>query len=96
MLITKYGFKRIVTSELLLIVCWTMLEVSVINKLNSAGNLSDARFFPMCCVIVIAFVISMVLYVAYYRVEEWKAFYLAMIPLITEAAAMAVLIACAV
>ena len=43
-------------------------------------------------VIAAAFVISMVLYVAYYRMEEMKAFYAAMVPLITEAAAMAVLI----
>ena len=39
-----------------------------------------------------AFLISMVLYVAYYRLEEMKAFYAAMVPLITEASAMAVLI----
>ena len=42
----------------------------------------------MCCVIGLAFTISMVLYVAYYRMEEMKAFYAAMVPLVTEAAAM--------
>ena len=39
-----------------------------------------------------AFAVSMVLYVAYYRMEAVKAFYAAMIPLLTEAAAMAVLL----
>ena len=94
LLLTRYGFHRIVTSELFLIVGWTMLEVTVINRLNAAGNLSDAYFFNMCWVISVAFIISIVLYVAYYRVEEMRAFYLAMIPLVTEAAAMAALIAC--
>ena len=41
--------------------------------------------------IAAAFAVSLVLYVAYYRMEEMKAFYAAMVPLVTEAAAMAVL-----
>ena len=52
----------------------------------------DRGFAVMCIVIAAAFLISMVLYVAYYRMEEMRAFYAAMVPLITEAAAMAVLI----
>lgn len=91
-LITRYGFHRMVTTELYLIVGWTMLEMSVINRLNAAGNLSDRNFAVMCIVISAAFLISMVLYVVYYRMEEMKAYYAAMIPLITAAVTMAVLI----
>lgn len=91
LLLTKYVFGRIVTSELFLIVGWTMLEIVVITKLNAAGTLSDSRFYFMCCVIGLAFTISMVLYVAYYRMEEMKAFYAAMVPLVTEAVAMIIL-----
>ena len=92
LLITRYGFHRIVTTELILIVGWTVLEMTVINRLSAAGGLSDRGFAVMCIVIAAAFLISMVLYVAYYRMEEMKAFYAAMVPLVTEASAMVVLI----
>ena len=90
--ITRTVFDRVVTSELLLIVGWTVLELTVINRLNAALFLSDSSFFVMGIVIAAAFAISMVLYVAYYRIEEWKAFYAAMVPLLTEAATMTVLV----
>jgi len=92
LLITKYAFHRIVTTELFLIVGWTILEMTVINRLDAAGVLSGREFAAMCIVIAIAFLISMVLYVAYYRMEEMKAFYAAMVPLVTEAVSMAVLV----
>ena len=93
LVITRFGFHRIVTTELILIVGWTVLEITVINRLNAAGFLTDRGFTVMCAVIAAAFLISMILYVAYYRMEEMKAFYAAMIPLITEAAAMTILLA---
>ena len=92
LLITRFVFDRIVTLELFLIVGWTMLEIVVINRLNAAGVLTDGRFLFMCFVIAAAFLISMILYVAYYKMEEMSAFYAAMIPLITEGTVMAVLI----
>jgi len=92
LLVTKFIFHRIVTAELFLIVTWTTLEVMVINRLCAGGFLSDNGFTFLCAVIMAAFVISMILYIAYYRMEEMKAFYAAMIPLVTEAAAMAVLV----
>lgn len=91
-LVTRIVFKRIVTTELLLIIGWTVLEMVVLTRLNAAGILSGRGFMMMCFVIAAAFAISMVLYVAYYRMEEMKAFYAAMIPLVTEAATMAALV----
>ena len=91
MLVTRYAFGRIVTTELLLIVGWTALEVTVINRLYGAEILSAGEFAVMCAVIAAAFAVSIVLYVAYYRMEAMKAFYAAMVPLVTEAVAMAVL-----
>ena len=90
--VTRYMFDRVVTSELFLIIGWTMLETAVINRLNAEGMLGETEFTAMCVIIAAAFVISMILYVAYYKMEEMKAFYAAMIPLITEGAAMAVLV----
>ena len=92
LLITRCLFHRKVTAELFLIVGWTMLETAAVNKLNAAGTVSDERFSVMCVVIATAFLISMVLYVAYYRMEKMRAFYMAMVPLITEAVAMGVFI----
>ena len=92
LLITRTVFHRVVTTELILIVLWAVLEIAVINKLNAGGFLSDKRFIFMAIVIIAVFILDIVLYVAYYRMEEMKAFYAAMVPLITEAAAMTVLI----
>ncbi len=91
MLITRFAFQRIVTTELFLIVGWIMLEMTVINRLYAAESLTNGKFLMMCVVIALAFVVSIILYAAYYRMEEMRAFYAAMVPLITEAAAMAVL-----
>ena len=92
LLVTKCIFHRIVTAELFLIVAWTALEVIVINRLYAGGFLPGNGFLFLCAVIMAAFAFSMVLYIAYYRMEEMKAFYAAMLPLVTEAVAMAVLI----
>ena len=43
-------------------------------------------------VLVLAFFVSMVLYVLYYRMEPMKAYYAAMVPLITEAISMAIVL----
>ena len=95
LLVTRFAFQRAVTTELLLIVGWTALEAAVIVALNAAGTLPNGRFLTMCIVLVAAFSVSIVLYVAYYRMEEMRAFYAAMVPLIAAAASMTVLIALA-
>ena len=88
LLITRFLFDRIVTSELLLIVVWTLLEIWVI----CSGILPESRFWTMIAVIAVAFVISMICYVAYYKMEEMKAFYTAMAPLILGIVSMTVLV----
>ena len=40
MMVTKYAFNRIVTSELFLIVGWTILELSLLNRLDGSNLLS--------------------------------------------------------
>ena len=92
LIITRFCFQRVVTTELLLIVGWAVLEAVVITRLEAAGMLGSSGFLIMCIVLTIAFVVSMVLYVAYYRMEEMRAFYAAMVPLVTEAAAMVILL----
>lgn len=88
LLITYLGMKRPVTTELVLITGWLMLETAVINSMNGAGILRNQKFFFLLIILIAAFVLSMILYVLYYRMEAWKAFYCAMIPLMTEAVSM--------
>ena len=92
LIITKYAFHRIVTSELILIVGWTTLELVILNRLYAAASLTEKGFIALCTVITAAFLISIVLYVAYYRMEEMMAFYAAMVPLVTEGLAMGAII----
>lgn len=90
--VTYAVFYRPVTTELVLIVGWSMLELAVVNAMNGADILSDTRFDIMIVVIIAAFLISIVLYVLYYRMEAWKAFYAAMVPLITDGIGMLILL----
>ena len=46
----------------------------------------------MAIVIIAVFILDIVLYVAYYRMEEMKASYAAMIPLVTEGVSMGILV----
>ena len=92
MLVTKLIFNRIVTTELFLIVGWTILETVVTDRLYAIGSISGNGFTATAIIIAAAFLIGIVLYVAYYRMEEMKAFYAAMVPLIVDAIAMAAII----
>ncbi|MBB5183745.1 hypothetical protein [Catenisphaera adipataccumulans] len=92
LLITYAGFKRPVTTELVLITGWTVLQLQTINALNAYGVLSEYSFGRLIVVIAAASILSLVLYILYYRMKPWPAYYLAMVPLISEAAAMAVTI----
>ncbi len=92
MIVTRYAFGRIVTSELFLIVGWTMLELLLLNRLSGSGLLTGTALVLVYVSVILAFIISMILYVAYYRMEDNAAFYSAMVPLVTEAVSMGVLI----
>ena len=92
LLITKVLFHRIVTSELFLIVGWTMLDTIVADRLYAIGSLGGKSFFAIIVIIAAAFLIGIVLYVAYYRMEEMRAFYAAMVPLVVDAIAMSAMI----
>ena len=92
LVLTRVLFKRIVTTELFLIVGWTILETIVADRLYAIGSFSSKSFSAVTVIIAIAFLIGIVLYVAYYRMEEMRAFYAAMIPLVVDAAAMVAMI----
>ncbi|MDO5520635.1 MAG: hypothetical protein Q4G58_09100 [bacterium] len=90
--ITYYAFKRQITSELLLIIGWGVLELSVINIVYGTGAFSAKTAVVLCSVIVIAIILSLVCYVAYYRLSGTASYVDGMLPLIMEALVMIVLI----
>lgn len=92
LLVTGVFLKRPVTTELFLITWWTVLELMTLNALNGAGFLSGGRLAFLVILTAAACAVSLVIYMLYYRMEAWKAFYAAMVPLITEGICMAVVL----
>lgn len=91
--VTGVWMHRPVTTELFLITGWLVLELCMIHSLGGAG-MGKARLTAMLVIILAAWAVSMVLYALYYRMDGMKAYYAAMVPLITEAAGMAGCLLC--
>ena len=90
--VTAVFFHRPVTTELFLIVGFWVLEWCAANALNAGGFLADPRLVISLVVSSAVFAAGMVLYVLYYRVEAWRAFYLAMVPLALDGGAALLLL----
>lgn len=88
MFLTGKLMNRPVTTELILIVGWLVLELCFADAFAGNGT-SKARIVGMVVIIIAATVLSLILYVLYYRMDPEKAYYAAMVPLITEAVGMA-------
>ena len=89
---TKIFLHRIVTTELMLIMGWTMLEVAVANTACGYGVFSGSAVVLFLIIVGIAAVSSLVLYLMYYNVKPATGYIFGMIPLITEAITMGVFI----
>ena len=78
--VTVFIFHRQVTAELFLITAFATLETCAIFAAFQ-GN------FPTILILIVAVatILSMVAYLLYYNVDEVKAFYLGMLPLIVDA-----------
>lgn len=87
--VTCLLFKRQVTTELFLIVGWTMLALSEINVLYGAGRFSHRLADTFTVVIGAATMISLVCYVLYYKLEAHAGYVDGMIPLLMAALVMA-------
>jgi hypothetical protein len=92
MFITVKFFNRIVTTELALITGWGVLEVYILSAMKAGGVMKTSVSAVMMVLVVAAFVLSMVLYVMYYRMEPVSAYHAAMIPLISEGTCMLMLV----
>lgn len=86
--ITGKQFHRPVTTELLLITGWLILEACTINTLAAFGEPSG-HLIVISMLTLAAWIISMALYMLYYKMEPGKAYYVAMVPLIAIGISMA-------
>ncbi len=83
--------KRPVTTELLLIVGWTVLTFLEINALYGLGNFSRTAAIVFFVIVVIAAVVGLICYLLYYGLDARIGYVDGMIPLILFGGMMAVL-----
>jgi hypothetical protein len=82
LLVTSVGFHRIVTSELMIIHVWVALELSAAVVLYGTGHFGPGRAAVLAALLGIAFIVSMICYVLYYRMGEAASYRVGMVPLI--------------
>lgn len=81
--VTWLLWKRPVTTELILIVGWAMLELSAVDALYGAGRFRRGPATGLSVMIGLATVLCLVCYVLYYRLGQKESYTDGMIPLIT-------------
>ena len=88
MLLTGSILHRQVTTELLLIIGWVMLEFASVNAAYAFGRIIGWPLMILLAMIVIAGILSLVFYLLYYDVSPMTGYYFGMVPLVMEAACM--------
>ena len=78
---TTLIFHRQVTSELLIIVAWTVLELCAVNFLYRCGALSPSGTLSLACLILSAAASSLVCYLLYYCLPYTPGFIAGCVPL---------------
>ncbi|MCL2319820.1 MAG: hypothetical protein FWC45_07020, partial [Treponema sp.] len=87
--VTVKLLERPATTELILIVGWAMLVLAEINALFASGLFSQRLSVGFIAVLCAAFVISLVCYVLYYRLDSLAGYIDGMIPLLLSVLVMA-------
>lgn len=88
--VTSTTFHRMVTSELIIIHIWAALELSSFAVLYGTGRFGTGRTAVLAALVGIAFLVGLVCYVLYYRLDGMSSYRDGMVPLITDAFVMAV------
>ncbi len=81
---------RQVTSELFLIIGWSMLEVASINRSFAWEKVTVNQVVVFLVLVAVAAILSLYFYLQYYRVKPMVGYIYGMIPLITEAISMVI------
>lgn len=88
--VTAIAFHRIVTSELIIIHIWAMLELSAVAVLYDTGRFGPGRTATLAVLVGIATAVSLICYVLHYRMDETASYWNGMVTLTTDAFVMAV------
>jgi len=90
LLVTAIAFRRAVTSELLIIHIWVALELSMVAVLYGTGRFGLGSAVTITVLVGIAFVVSLICYILYYRLKGRSSYWDGMIPLIMDGIVMSV------
>ncbi len=82
LLVTSLLFKRMVTSELIIITAWTFFMFAEISALYGVSLFTKTAAFAFTVMVLIAAFISLVCYVLFYNLDEVKGYIDGMIPLL--------------
>jgi hypothetical protein len=88
--VTVLAFHRPVTSELLIIHIWAVLELSAAAALYGAGRFGPVRAAFIASLAGIATVTALICYVLYYRLDEIAGYRAGMVPLAADAVVMGI------
>ena len=78
---TTLIFHRQVTSELLIIVAWAVLELCAVSFLYRCGGLQNAAALTLAGIVLAAAIASLVCYLLYYRLPYTPGFIAGCVPL---------------
>jgi hypothetical protein len=90
LLVTAVAFHRAVTSELIIIHIWAVLELSAVAVLYGTGRFGAGRAATLAALAGIAVAVSLICYVLHYRLDETASYWSGMVTLTTDALVMAV------
>lgn len=91
MTLTVFAFHRPVTTELFLITGWLVLEVVTVNALYGTECFTRGMTAGLLAVETGVFISNIVLYVLYYRLDQWTAYKMAAVPLALDGIVMLVI-----
>ena len=89
--ISSKVFHRQVTSELLIIFMWTVLELCAINHWYGSGSLPLITSVIFAIIVVLTAIASLICYLQYYRVSYEQGFLIGSIPLVLTGVVMILL-----
>ena len=82
LLLTRTIFHRQVTSELFIIVGWSVLEAALCNYMYTLGEFSAKEAIICAAVILLVSIISLICYILYYELSYVKGYIDGCIPLV--------------
>lgn len=82
MLVSGFVLKRPITTELILIVGWCVLQINYLNVLYGLNHISYTLTLLMMLLIIVIGILSLAAYLYYYQLSDLKSYIDGMIPLI--------------